>query len=57
MRRRGGVDRLPVAVLGTWNQRQGNRGENSRENERETHRSGNSGYEGDEGFERRCCFA
>lgn len=51
----GGVDGLPVAVLRTGNQRQGNRGENSRESER--HRSRSSGYEGDERFARRCCFA
>lgn len=49
-----GGGRLPLAVLGTWNRRQENRGGNS---QRDTGGSGNRGCEGDEGFERGCCIA
>ncbi len=48
------VGRLPVAVLGTRNQRQGNRGGKS---ESDTGGSGNRGCEGDEGVGGGCCVA
>lgn len=42
-----GGGRLSLAVLGTWNQRQGNRGGNS---ERETQEEVETGCEGDDGL-------